>query len=110
MAQSQGRICGDSPPTMRNLINATWRNAYVFSQSVLADPHGFQEFRNEDFTRMYGGENHAFSFSYSHLSMIINDFNIVGIAAFPRKTNSPLLIDADAMLPPPFTLQFLKVV
>ena len=42
--------------------------------------------------------------------MVIYDFNIIGIAALPSKTNSPLLIDADAVLSLPFAFQFLKMV
>ena len=42
--------------------------------------------------------------------MVINDFNIVGIAALPSKANSPLFIDADTVLPLPFAFQLLKMV
>lgn len=30
--------------------------------------------------------------------MIIDDFNIIGVTAFPSKTNTPLVVDADAPL------------
>lgn len=42
--------------------------------------------------------------------MIIDDFNIKGIATFPCKTDSPLLIDTNAVLPAPVALQFLQKV
>jgi hypothetical protein len=42
--------------------------------------------------------------------MVVNNFDIEGITAFPGKANSPLLIDTDAVLSLPFALQFLKMV
>jgi hypothetical protein len=32
------------------------------------------------------------------LSMIVDDFDLVGVAAAPTKTNSPLVVDADTVL------------
>lgn len=42
--------------------------------------------------------------------MVINDFNIEGIAALPSKTNPPLLIDSDAVLTLPLAFQLFKVI
>ena len=38
--------------------------------------------------------------------MVVNNFDIEGITAFPGKANSPLLIDADAVLSLSFALQW----
>ena len=40
--------------------------------------------------------------------MVIHDFNIIGIAVFPFKTNAPLRVDADAALAGAVTDQSLK--
>ena len=42
--------------------------------------------------------------------MVIHDFNIIGIAVFPFKTNAPLPIYADAALPGAVAAQRLKPV
>ncbi len=42
--------------------------------------------------------------------MIINDLHIVGVAFPPDEADSPLAVDANAMLPFPFALQSLKTV
>lgn len=42
--------------------------------------------------------------------MVIHDFNIIGIAVFPSKTNTPLPIDADAVLAGAVAVQRLKPV
>jgi hypothetical protein len=42
--------------------------------------------------------------------VVINNFNIAGIAACPDKANAPLVIDANAVLAFSVTLQSLKPV
>ena len=42
--------------------------------------------------------------------MVINDFNVVCSIDAPHKTNPPLIIDPDAVLPLPITRQCLKVI
>jgi len=43
-------------------------------------------------------------------SMIINDLDIIGVAASPDETNAPLIIDSDAMLTLAIAFQRLKPV
>ena len=43
-------------------------------------------------------------------SVVIDYFNIVGIAFMPPEADSPLVIDPDAMLPLPISFQLLKTV
>lgn len=40
--------------------------------------------------------------------MIINNFDFISVAALPTKANPPLVIDANAVLPVPVTLQRLE--
>lgn len=42
--------------------------------------------------------------------MIVGDFNIVGAAVLPRKTNPPLIVNADGMLALPVALQRVQAV
>ena len=36
-------------------------------------------------------------------SVIVHDFNVIGVAIFPDKADSPLIVDANAVLPGPVT-------
>ena len=42
--------------------------------------------------------------------MVIRDFDIIRIAVIPAKTNSPLVIDSNAVLAFPIANQFLKTI
>jgi hypothetical protein len=42
--------------------------------------------------------------------MVINDLNVPGFAFYPFKTNSPLIVDANTILPRPFAFELLQVV
>jgi len=40
--------------------------------------------------------------------MVIHDLNIMGVTATPTKTNTPLVVDANTMLPFAFAFKCLK--
>jgi hypothetical protein len=40
--------------------------------------------------------------------MIIHDFDIVGVVVFPQKTDPPLIIDSDGVLPTSIPFQFFQ--
>jgi hypothetical protein len=42
--------------------------------------------------------------------MVVCDFNIISVSAFPVKADSPLIVDPDTVLPLTVTLQGLKPV
>jgi hypothetical protein len=42
--------------------------------------------------------------------MVIQNFNFVGIAGVPAKTNSPLIVDPDAVLALPITVELLEAI
>jgi hypothetical protein len=42
--------------------------------------------------------------------VVINDFHIVSVTVFPDETNSPLIIDADAVLANPITFKKLQAI
>jgi hypothetical protein len=41
-------------------------------------------------------------------SVIVDDFNVVRIRAFPSEAHSPLVIDSNTVLPPPIAAKFLQ--
>ena len=47
---------------------------------------------------------------YSDPSVIVAEFNIMGVAFGPAKTNAPLLVHAHAVLALPITLQRLETI
>lgn len=42
--------------------------------------------------------------------MVINDFNVVGVAVPPVKADAPLVIDANTVLPRPVAFELLEAV
>jgi hypothetical protein len=42
--------------------------------------------------------------------MIIHDFNVFGLVVRPFETDTPLIVDTNAILPGTIALQFLKVI
>ena len=50
--QPQGRIGGDGPLPLHDLIDPSGRNVNVFRQSVLAQIHGFKKLLKKNFSRM----------------------------------------------------------
>jgi len=54
--EPEGRIGRDGPLALNDLTDASLGDANVFCQSILGDAHRFEEFFQEDVTRMYGLE------------------------------------------------------
>ncbi len=42
--------------------------------------------------------------------MVVDDLDVMGVSAGPAEANTPLLVDADAMLPRPIAAELLEVV
>ncbi len=78
---------------MDDLIDAPGGDPEISTQFILADIHWFQEFFVQDFSRMYW-----LYFFHFLTSMVINNFHIVRITAFPFETDSPLLVYPNAVL------------
>lgn len=66
----------------------------------------FSEFIFQDFSWVYG----AHSVHSTTLSMIIDNFHAVWAVFPPLKADSPLLVDADALLSLPVSAQRLKAI
>ncbi|OGQ96826.1 MAG: hypothetical protein A2521_04840 [Deltaproteobacteria bacterium RIFOXYD12_FULL_57_12] len=93
--ESQCGIGGDGPAAMNNFIDTPWSYPDIFREPILTDSQWFKKLRKENFTGMNGGE---ITLCHNDLSMVVGDLDIVGVTALPYETNSPLLVDADAVL------------
>ena len=105
--QPQGRIGGDGPLPLHDLIDPSGRNVNVFRQSVLAQIHGFKKLLKKNFSRM---NRRIISHFSSPLLMIIDNFHLIGVCIFPKKTEAVLVIDAEAPLSFSGTLQRLQAI
>jgi hypothetical protein len=113
-AQAQIGVGGDTAPPGNDFADALRRDADLFGQPVVADAHRFQKIIMQDLARVNGrkawsrhvgdiGKVDAVKVFNANghgvlCSVVINDFNIVGVSALKAKANPPLVIDADAPL------------
>src|SRR5579885_340599 len=74
------RICG----TPIALASAYWER-----------PRGFRKSSRSTSPGCAGGKSAIVQIS----SMVVDDFDVVGVALAPAKANAPLIVDMDAMLP-----------
>lgn len=100
-SKAHRRISGDTTLASNNALNTALRHSSVQPKASLAYSHGLQEVLIQNFTWMHG--QHAVT--HGVLLMIINNFNKMSIPILPNKTNSPLAVDADAMLPASISLE-----
>src|SRR6185369_12584034 len=106
--EPEGSISGYGPPAVYYFIYSPWGYSDIFSKPILADSHRFQKFRQKDFAGMDWGKV-AFCHIVTSL-VVINDLDVTGIIALPYKTNAPLLVDPDTMLPLPVAAQRLQII
>jgi len=106
--QPQSRIGSDSPPLVHDLGNPCHRHTQIERQLVHADTQGLHEILAQNFPGM--NRRKSFGFSHAPSLVIIHNLHVVGIAVAPLKTDAPLVIDADAVLPFSIALQRLQVI
>ena len=92
--QSQGCVRGDASLAMNDFVYPARGNSEVPPDLVLTDVHRLEKLLIQDFSRMYC----RYFFHFLTL-MVANYFNIVCVSFFPFETDSPSLIDANAVLP-----------
>lgn len=92
---------------MNNLIDAPGSYSDIFCKPILTDSQWLKKFRKENFTGMNGGEITLF---HNDLSMVVGDLDVVGITTLPYETDSPLLVDADAVLTFPAAAKSLQMI
>jgi len=80
---------------MDDFIDTARRDSKASAKLILTYVHRFEEFLKQNLARMNWGY-----LLYLHFvtSMIINNLNIVCIPIFPFEADSPLIVNANAML------------
>ncbi len=94
-AKPQISISSDPPLPCHNVSNTLGRNADFFSQAILANAHGLKELLQEEFAR---GDGLKFSHMYLY-SVVIHYLYVLSARFRPAKADTPLIIDANAVLP-----------
>jgi hypothetical protein len=94
-AQAQIGVGGDGTLARDDIPDPLGRHADFLSQPILADPHGLEEFLQQQFSGSHGRE---FAHELSALLVIIHDFHILGTRLGPAETHPELAVDPDAML------------
>src|SRR5680860_327587 len=92
---TQSRSSAASDVYKRQLIDPLRRNTDIGSYAVLADPHRLDELFEQNFSRMDRGK----PLWHHNLLVVIDDFYVVRVSRPPAKTDPPLPIDANAVLP-----------
>jgi hypothetical protein len=83
------------------------RHINRFRKGVLTDSHGLEPIFQQDHAWVNQGD---FSGHGGTPSVVIDNFNVGGMAIDPHKANSPLCIDANAMLALPVAFEGFKLV
>jgi hypothetical protein len=92
--ESQCGVRTDGPRAMDYLIDAPGWYADILGQAILRHAQGLEEIGGEDLARMNWCD-----FALCHAaSVIVDDLDVVGVAVLPAEADSPLVIDANAVL------------
>jgi hypothetical protein len=92
---------------MHDLIYAPRWNANVLGQTILTDTHGREKVFEKHFSWVY---RRKLLGRHRTLLVIIDDLDVIGVSLPPLETDSPLIIDSDAMLSSSSSTQPLKAV
>jgi hypothetical protein len=104
-SKPEGRFGADATLLVNDLAYAAYWNVQLSSQSIDTDSQRFQELFSQHCSWMnwwpFLVHRHAPS------SVILDDFDIPSVPSLvlPDETDAPLLVNADAMLAGPITLQ-----
>jgi hypothetical protein len=103
--QAQRRVGTDRPFAVDDFIDPPWWNANSLRKPVLANAQRAKELLEQDLSRM-NRLMHAVHDQFP--SVIVGDLNVGGSRRGPYEADSPLIIDADAVLPGPIAFESLK--
>jgi len=93
--QSQGCIRCDRTFSRDDFADAPLGDADRFGESISSNPHRSQEVFHQNFTGMDWGHISLHGFSPS---VVINNFNVIGVPVFPVEADSPLVVNSDTPL------------
>ena len=104
-------IRGDASFPFDNLIDSSRGDVDVFSKPVLADTEWLKKIFFEEYTRvLYGNAVVVCTGHNLYLLVIVTEFGVTGLAAFPVEANAPLFVNSDAILPRSVTCELFKLV
>jgi hypothetical protein len=108
----EGGVGRDGSKAVHDLIDPAWRYADVLRQAVLTQPHGLQELLEQDLAGVYRREYFRRKFFRRHpsLLMVVHNLNVVCIPRAPAKADSPLIVDANAVLSLSVSLELFQVI
>jgi hypothetical protein len=97
LAQSERGVCSNSTFPVDNSADSARRDGNIPSQFIDANTHWLHELLKKDFSRMDWFEQ-LLACHRSSFLMIVNDLNVIGIAATPQEAYTPLITNADTVL------------
>lgn len=108
-SESQRGVSGNPSTTVANLGNAGLGNADVLGEPVARNLERLQKLLFEDLSRMDVWEFLLLGHGLSPF-VVVDDFNVSRFPVFPLKTDAPLSVDANAVLPFPIAAKRLEVI
>jgi hypothetical protein len=105
--QPKRGIRGDPASPVNDFVNPSRRDTDVVRQSVLRNTHWDEKVLEENLSWMNRCD---FASSHSDISVIVHDFNVIGVAVFPVEAHSPLIVYANAVLTASTALKLFKPV
>lgn len=111
--EQQSRLRRDGPFPVDDGVNPPRVHAYGLGQPVLGDLHRQQELFIENLSRVDGRHFLGYFIPIYHgnpLSVVVGYLHLVGFSFAPDKADPPLVVDADAVLPPSISRQGLQPV
>jgi hypothetical protein len=89
------RVCRDGALSMDDLVDASRRNVDLVGKPILRQPQGTEELFQEHFPRM---NRRQLLRSHRSSSVVVDDLDLMCVAAPPLETDPPLVIDPNAVL------------
>jgi hypothetical protein len=94
---SKGRVGGDPALAVHDLVNSPGRDAYGHGQSVLGDAEWLEILDQKHLTWMDRSHERGCGHQVV-LSVVVDNLNAFGTCCGPSETDSPLLVDSDAVV------------
>ena len=105
--QTQGGVGGHRSLAVHDLIDPAGRHTEALRQTVLRQTKRLEKIFPQHLTRVHRPQPLP---GHGLLLVVINDFDIMRIALLPSKTDPPLIVDANAVLPHSITGELLESV
>jgi hypothetical protein len=96
--QAKRRVCSDRPPALDDLADPLGRHFDVLCESILRDAKRIEKLHLEDRSGVDRRQSTLSCLCVHRRSVIIDHFHVIGMTDSPHKADSPLIIDANAVL------------